>query len=79
MWTRLQIAAMSFMMVQAVLFGIGMVSILLTPLSQNAMTLIPYMIAATFFVSAPLAWWIAPRLQMRYWRQRRTNGDIISG
>lgn len=79
MWTRLQIAAMSFMMVQAVLFGIGMVSILLTPLSQNAMTLIPYMIAVTFLVSAPLAWWIAPRFQMRYWRQRHTNGDIISG
>lgn len=79
MWTRLQIASMVFMMVQAVLFGAGMISILATPLSQNALTLVPCMIAATFLFSAPLAWWIAPRLQVRYWRERRTEGDIISG
>ncbi|WP_291842018.1 hypothetical protein [Bradyrhizobium sp.] len=79
MWTRLQIASMLFMMVQAVLFGIGMVAILATPLNQTAMTLIPWMIAISFFVSAPLAWLIAPRLQMRYWRRRGTQGDSISG
>ena len=79
MWTRLQIASMVFMMVQAVLFGIGMVSILVTSLSENAMTLVPWMIAGSFIVSAPLAWLIAPRLQLRYWRQRHTDGDFISG
>ena len=79
MWTRLQIASMVFMMVQAVLFGIGMVSILVTSLSENAMTLVPWMIAGSFVVSAPLAWLIAPRLQLRYWHQRHTDGDIISG
>jgi hypothetical protein len=79
MWTRLQIASMVFMMVQAVLFGIGMVSILVTSLSENAMTLVPWMIAGSFIVSAPLAWLIAPRLQLRYWHQRHTDGDIISG
>ena len=79
MWTRLQIASMVFMMVQAVLFGIGMVLILATPLSKNAMTFIPWMIAVSFVVSAPLAWLIAPRLQLRYWHQRHTDGDIISG
>jgi hypothetical protein len=35
MWTRLQIAAMVFMMVQAVLFGMGMVSILATPFESK--------------------------------------------
>jgi hypothetical protein len=70
---------MVFMMVQAVLFGIGMVSILVTSLSENAMTLVPWMIAGSFIVSAPLAWLIAPRLQLRYWHQRHTDGDIISG
>ena len=79
MWTRLQIASMVFMMVQAVLFGIGMVFILVTSLSENAMTLVPWMIAGSFIVSAPLAWLIAPRLQLRYWHQRHTDGDIISG
>jgi hypothetical protein len=79
MWTRLLIASMVFMMVQAVLFGIGMVAILATPLSQNAMTLVPWMIATSFLVSASLAWLIAPRLQMRYWRRRNTEGDLISG
>ena len=79
MWTRLQIASMVFMMVQAVLFGIGMVSILVTSLSENAMTPVPWMIAGSFIVSAPLAWLIAPRLQLRYWHQRHTDGDIISG
>jgi hypothetical protein len=70
---------MVFMMVQAVLFGIGMVSILVTSLSENAMTVVPWMIAGSFIVSAPLAWLIAPRLQLRYWHQRHTDGDIISG
>jgi hypothetical protein len=75
----MQIASMVFMMVQAVLFGIGMVAILATSLDEKAMTLIPWMIAATFFVSVPLAWMLAPRLQMRYWRQRHADGDVISG
>ena len=79
MWTRLQIAAMVFMMIQAMLFGIGMVLILATPLNTNAMTLIPWMIAGSFFVSAPLAWIIAPRLQLRRWHRRHTDGDAISG
>ena len=79
MSARLQIAAMIFMMVQAVLFGIGMVSVLMSPLSDEAMTVIPWMIAASFIVSAPLAWFIAPRLQMRFWHRRGVDGDIISG
>jgi hypothetical protein len=79
MWTRLQIASMVFMMVQAVLFGIGMVSILATPLNQSAMTLVPWMIAVSFVISAPLAWLIAPRLQLRYWHKRHSQGDVISG
>lgn len=79
MLTRLQIAVLVFMMVQAVLFGIGMVGILATPLNANAMTAIPYMIVATFIVSAPIAWLIAPRLQARYWRRQHRHGDFISG
>lgn len=79
MSARVQIAGMIFMMVQAVIFGIGMVTILTTSLNQHAMTLIPWMIVISFAVSAPLAWMIAPRLQARFWRRRRMDGDFISG
>ncbi|WP_316173808.1 hypothetical protein [Bradyrhizobium sp. SZCCHNRI1073] len=42
---RTQISAMVFMMVQAVLFGAGVLTILLTPLSNHAMLAMPVMIA----------------------------------
>ena len=79
MSTRLAIASMVFMMVQAVLFGVGMVAILTTSLNQSAMTLIPWMIALTFVASVPLSWFVAPRLQLRFWRSRGMDGDAISG
>jgi len=40
---------------------------------------LPAMIAGSFVVSAPLAWITAPRLQLRYWHRRHTDGDAISG
>ena len=71
MATRFQIASMVFMMTNAVAFGIVIVPVLLIPaLAQNAFTLIPAVVIASFVVSAPLAWLIAPRLQARYWKQR---------
>jgi hypothetical protein len=71
MATRFQIAAMLCMMTNAVAFGCGLVPVLLIPaLAQNAFTLIPAVVIASFVVSAPLAWLIAPRLQARYWKQR---------
>lgn len=79
MSVRLQIAAMVFMMVQAVLFGAGMVVILITPIQSDAMAAIPTMIAISVVVSAAIAWLIAPRLRQRYWRARGTDGDVISG
>ena len=79
MSVRLQIAAMVFMMVQAVLFGAGMVVILITPIQSDAMAAIPTMIAISVVVSAAIAWLIAPRLRQRYWRARGADGDVISG
>jgi hypothetical protein len=77
--TRFQIAATIYMMVQAVAFGAGLVLILATPLQANAMTALPVMIAISFAVAAPLSWFIAPRLQARFWRAKGQNGDFISG
>lgn len=70
MRTRIAIATLLFMLTQGVLFGIGIVSILATPLSTHAMTLIPWMIASTFVLAAPFAWWMAPRMRARYWRHK---------
>jgi hypothetical protein len=69
MTIRLQIAAMVFMMVNAVAFGIGIVPVLLIPsLANNAFEAIPAVALASFTVSAPISWFLAPRLRARYWR-----------
>jgi hypothetical protein len=79
MSVRLQITAMVFMMVQAILFGAGTIAILLTPLQDQAFVYMPAMIVATMLIAAVLSWEIAPRLQMRYWRKRGVDHDVISG
>jgi hypothetical protein len=79
MSVRLQITAMVFMMVQAILFGAGTIAILLTPLQDQAFVYMPAMIVATMLIAAVLSWEIAPRLQASYWRKRGVDHDIISG
>ncbi len=69
--TRAAIAALIYMMANAVLFGAGLVTVLTVPaLLPYAAGLIPVVVAASFVLAAPLAWWIAPRLRARYWRAR---------
>jgi hypothetical protein len=70
MSTRLWIAAMLFMMVQAVTFGFGTVLVLATPLADYAMKLMPMVVVLSVILSAPLSWMLAPRLRARYWRER---------
>ena len=68
---RLQIAALVFMMVNAIAFGVGIVPVLMVPeLSNNSFEFIPAVVIASLLISAPLAWFIAPRLRARYWRTR---------
>ena len=70
MKTRLWIAAMVYPMVNAVLFGAGVIAMLSIPaLDAIAPTLFPFVIAASFVLAAPIAWVIAPRLRARYWRR----------
>lgn len=70
---RIGIAALVFLMVQAVLFGVGVVLVLATPLSDLAMTLMPWVVGVSTAISLPTSWFIAPRLRLRYWRER---GDL---
>lgn len=71
MSVRLGIAALVFLMIQAVLFGIGTVLVLATPLKEQAMLLMPAVVISSFIAAAPFSWWFAPRLRARFWRNRR--------
>lgn len=79
MSVRLQIAALVFMMTQAVLFGIGAALALATPLAKTAMSLMPWVVGGSTILSAPISWMLAPRLRARFWRERGLQGDAISG
>jgi hypothetical protein len=71
MGTRIQIAALIFLMVNAVLFGAGLITVLAVPaLASHAMALIPAVVALSFVIAAPISWFMAPRLRARYWRER---------
>ncbi|HEY0600779.1 hypothetical protein, partial [Brevundimonas sp.] len=66
MRTRLAIAALIYPMIQAVLFGLGLGALLAAPMPPSEMLgSIWWMIAATFLISAPIAWGMAPWLRLR--------------
>ena len=63
---RTQISALIFVMTNAVLFGAGLVTVLLLGLSAQATGIgIAAVTAFSFIVGAPAAWLIAPRLIVR--------------
>jgi hypothetical protein len=76
---RLSIAVLVFMMIQAVLFGVGAVLVLATPLADMAMQLMPVVVIVSSIIAAPASWLIAPRLRARYWRRIGRNSDFLSG
>jgi hypothetical protein len=67
---QLQISILVYIMVQAVVFGVGIVLVLATPLSASAMNLMPWVVGVSAIVSAPVSWLIAPRLRARFQRQK---------
>ncbi len=70
MSTRLAIAAVIYMMVNAVVFGIGAVTVLSVPsLSENAPVWIPAVVVTSFILSAPIAWFIAPLMRSRAYKE----------
>jgi hypothetical protein len=71
MRTNLAIAALIFPMIQAMLFGLGILGLLVA----SAPTIMyPVMIAATFLASLPIAFVLAPRLRSKVWRARHGAG-----
>ena len=71
---RLRVAALIYLIVNAVVFGVGLISVLVTPtLAQHAFFWIPTVIVTSFVLSAPLAWFIAPWMMMRFIRANSTG------
>ena len=69
--TRVGIAALIYTMTNAVLFGAGLITVLLLPgFSSQLMIWISGAVVASIILAAPVAWLIAPRLRARYWRER---------
>lgn len=66
MRTRFAIAALICPMIQAVLFGVGMVGLLAAPLTASQLlTAVWWMIGVTVAIAVPIAWGMAPWLRLR--------------
>lgn len=76
---RAQIAILIFTMTSAVLFGAGLISVLMIPaLGAHAGLSIALVVAASLIIAAPVSWLIAPRLRARYWRQRQPAPQLLA-
>ena len=66
---RLRVAALIYCMVNAVIFVVGVISVLSIPaMAPYAAFWIPAVVVASFVISAPAAWFIAPWMMMRFMR-----------
>ncbi len=79
MSTRTYISGMISLMVNAVLFGSGAVVILAIPaLREHVVWLLPAWIVFALVITPPIAWFMAPRLRLRYWRQKEGEGHVTT-
>ena len=71
MSVRFQIAVALSIMVNAVLFGCGVIIVLSIPeLAVEAKYLLPGVILISFILTPVISWIIAPRLRNRYWKNK---------
>jgi uncharacterized membrane protein YciS (DUF1049 family) len=64
---RARVAALIYSMVNAIIFGIGLVIVLSVPaLTAQAFFWIPTVVLTSFVLAAPLCWLIAPMMMLRY-------------
>ena len=75
---RTRITILIYSMVNAVLFGIGLLIVLLMPrFNTNLFLWIPVVVIVSFLLAVPIAWLVAPRLQARYDRKRQLEGTRL--
>ena len=68
--TRAGIAALVYAMVNAIMFGAALITVLMVPYFRaHAAIGIAAAVLASLIAAAPAAWIIAPRLRARYRRQ----------
>jgi hypothetical protein len=66
---RLRVAALIYCVVNAVVFGVGVILVVSLPaLASHAFFWIPAVVVSSFAISAPLSWFIAPWMMMRFMR-----------
>ncbi len=71
---RWMITALIYMMVNAVLFGIGSTAVLSIPaLAEHATPLIWGVVVMSFVLALPIAYFIAPSLRARYQRREEAR------
>ncbi|MBV2143235.1 hypothetical protein KUG47_06965 [Falsochrobactrum sp. TDYN1] len=72
MSVRFQIAVILSVVVNAVLFGMGAITVLSIPaLSEHAKFWLPAVIIFSFLITPIVSWFIAPRMRNRYWQKRK--------
>ena len=77
MSTKVAIAALIYSMVNAVLFGTGLIIVFTVPaLSAHAIALVPAVVVVSLVLAIPVSWIVAPRLRARYWRQRNASAAL---
>jgi MFS family permease len=74
---RRRIAVLIYSMVNAVIFGTGLITVLLVPpLKAHLGFWIVVVVITSFVLAVPIAWLLAPRLQARYDRKRQLEGSV---
>jgi hypothetical protein len=72
METRTRLSWLVFGLTNAVLFGAGIIIVLLVrPLAEHSKYFIPLVVVLSFALAYPIAWWIAPWMRAR--RERRSS------
>ena len=67
--TRTYIAVLVFMMINALIFGVGAIAVLSIPaLSAHASLLLPIVVVLSFVISPFISWLLAPTLRARWQR-----------
>lgn len=74
---RLWVAALIFCMVSAVIFGVGVILVMSLPTLDDFFW-IPAVVISSFVISAPVAWFIAPWMMMRFIKARPINRTRMS-
>jgi hypothetical protein len=74
---RLRVAILIYCIVNAVIFGVGLILVLSIPATAPSATFwIPAVVLASFVISAPLAWFIAPWMMMRFRKANSAHSNV---